>query len=257
MEKRLMKIRVLGCAGSVSTESKTSAFLINDRILLDGGTICSSLTHDELKNLKNVFISHPHFDHVKGLPTLAETLAFMEEPVPVTIHGSQPVIDALKKHILNDVIWPDFSKLPRENAPVIRYSSLSEGVAVTVEGVAVTPIFLYHNNSDFGYLLEDGKSSLLYTSDIGPDAELCLNGHVPEYLIIEVSFPNENEELALRTGHLTPLLLLSMLKSLPCLPRKIFVSHLKTYFRDTIVDQLSLLALENLVILNDGDVLLI
>jgi ribonuclease BN (tRNA processing enzyme) len=250
-----MKIRVLGCAGTVSTESKTSAFLINDRLLLDGGTICSSLSQEEIKCLKNIFISHPHFDHIKGLPSLAETLIFMKETVPVTIHASAIAIDALQHHIMNGIIWPDFSKLPTEKAPVINYRALPEGESVTVDGISVTPWCLYQNQSDFGYLLDDGNTTLLYTSDIGPDAELCINGQVPDSMIIEVSFPDENEELALRSGHLTPLLLLEMLRKLPHRPRKIFISHLKTYFREQIIAQLAALDLPNMVILNDGDIL--
>lgn len=250
-----MKIRVLGCAGTVSKESKTSAFLVNDSILFDGGTICSSLTLEELKILKNVFISHPHFDHIKGIPSLAETLIFMQEPLPVTVHGSELAINSIRQHIMNGIIWPDFSKLPTESEPVIKYRSLAEGVPVKLEGLSITPYFLYHNYSDFGYLLADGKSSLLYTSDIGPDAELCINGRVPDSMIIEVSFPNENEELALRTGHLTPNLLMDMLKKLHSLPGRIFVSHLKTYFREQIVRQLEELRLPDLVILSDGDLL--
>lgn len=250
-----MKIRVLGCAGTVSTESKTSAFLVNDRVLLDCGTICSSLTHEEIKNLKNIFISHPHFDHIKGLPSLAESLVFMKESVPVMVYGSEPAINSIRHHIMNGIIWPDFSTLPTESDPVLKYRSLAEGVSVNLEGVSITPYFLYHNCTDFGYLLDDGSSSLLYTSDIGPDAELCTNGRVPDSMIIEVSFPNENGDLALRTGHLTPALLMDMLSKLPNLPRNIFVAHLKTYFKDQIVRQLEDLGLSNLVVLHDGDIL--
>jgi cAMP phosphodiesterase len=250
-----MQIRVLGCAGTVSTESKTSAFLLNENVLLDGGTICSSLTTAEIKHLKTVFISHPHFDHIKGLPSLAETLIFMNETSPVTIHASAYAIDAIRQNIMNGIIWPDFSILPTEESPVIRYRSLPEGVPVMLDRITVTPWFLYDNDSDFGYLLDDGNSTLLYTSDIGPDAELCINGRVPDSIIIEVSFPNEHEDLALRTGHLTPQLLLGVLKKLPALPRNIFVTHLKTFFKDNIITQLEALDLSNLIILNDGDLL--
>jgi cAMP phosphodiesterase len=250
-----MQIRVLGCAGSISTETKTSAFLINKQVLLDGGTICSSLNTEEMLSIKDIFISHPHFDHVKGLPTLAETLIFMENSSPVTIHASESAINSLKQHIMNDIIWPDFSKLPTENMPVVRYRPLQEGNAVNVEGITVTPFFLFNNETDFGYLIEDGRTSLLYTSDIGPDATLCINGHIPDSMIIEVSFPNEHEDLALRTGHLTPQLMQSMLYKLPKSPGKIFVAHMKTYFKDRIVSQLQKLSLPNLYILNDEDIL--
>jgi cAMP phosphodiesterase len=250
-----MKIRVLGCAGTISKEAKTSAFLINDTVLLDGGTICSGLNNEEIKSLRNIFISHPHFDHIKGLPSLAETLTFMPEAPPVDIHASELTINALRQHVMNGIIWPDFSRIPTAEAPVIRYNNLAAGVPLSVAGLTVTPHFLFHNYSDFGFLLDDGRSSLLYTSDIGSDAQLCINGRVPDAIIIEVSFPNEEEGLALKTGHLTPLLMQTMLQKLPGLPRNIFVSHLKTYFKEQIVAQLAALDLPNLVILADGDIL--
>lgn len=251
----LMEIRVLGSAGAVSRDSKTSAFLLNDSILLDAGTICSSLSHAEIRKIKTVFVSHPHFDHIKGIPSLAELLIFMEEQVPVTVHASEPAIASIRQHIMNGVIWPDFSRLPTEGAPVMKYSCLDEGETVTVDGLSITPRFLFHNDSDFGYLVNDGSTSLLYTSDIGPDAELCADGQVPDAIIIEVSFPNEKEELALRTGHLTPAQMLAMLKKLPKLPHNIFVSHIKTYFRDQVLQELESLGLPNLTILRDGDIL--
>jgi len=250
-----MKIRVLGCAGSISKESKTSAFLINDRILLDGGTICSSLSPEEIRPLKNIFISHPHFDHVKGLPTLAENLVFMQETIPVTIHGSEQTLNSIRQHLMNGIIWPDFSVLPNEQTPILKYSRLDEGVAVSLDGLSVTPYFLFRNFSDFGYWIDDGKSTLLYTGDIGTNSKLTIKGKVPDSMIIEVSFPNEKEELALRTGHLTPLLMIAMIKKLTVRPRNIFVAHLKAFFRDQIIEEIQALGMQNLVILNDGDIL--
>jgi cAMP phosphodiesterase len=250
-----MKIQVLGCAGTISPEARTSAFLLNDDILMDGGTICSSLSLADLEKIKTIFISHPHFDHIKGIPSLAETLIFTEATDPVTILASDMAIDAIRRHIMNDVIWPDFSRLPSTEQPVLRYRAIDEGTPVRAGELSVTPYFLYKNLSDFGYLIEDGATSLLYTSDIGAGARLSIGGKVPESIIVEVSFPNEKSDLACRTSHLTPALLLEMLATLPTLPRTVFVTHMKTYFREQIVRQLRELGLRNLVILNDGDIL--
>lgn len=250
-----MRIRVLGCAGTVSPEAKTSAFLINDELLLDGGTICSSLSLDEFLAIRTIFISHPHFDHIKGIPSLAENLIFVADDRPVTIIASGPAIEALGKNVMNNIIWPDFSRLPSADRPVIRYQKVPEAVPIAAGGVTVTPYCLTGNPTDFGYLVKDSSASLLYTSDIGPEAELTPNGEKADAVIIEVSFPDEQEDLARRTGHLTPLLLLNSLKRMPSLPQKIFVSHLKTYYREQIVAQLKRLELSNLVILNDGDIL--
>ena len=250
-----MEIRVLGCAGTVSTETKTSAYLVNGKILLDAGTVCSALDFEEQKQLKKILISHPHFDHIKGLPTLAENLIFMKTSEPVTIYGSEMTIDAIRRHVMNGVIWPDFSKLPSKDSPVLQYEELKEKQSLEVDGVAITPCFLFKNFCDFGYFLDDGNSSLLYTSDIGADAELSIGGRVPDSIIIEVSFPDENRELALMTGHLTPGLMMEMIEKLPEMPKNIFVSHFKTYFKKQIIDQLNSLGIPNLKILSDGDVL--
>lgn len=250
-----MKIQVLGCAGTVSREAKTSAFLINDSILMDSGTICSSLSPPELERIETIFISHPHFDHVKGIPSLAETLIFMEKSSPVTINASEMAIDAIRRHIMNDVIWPDFSRLPTQENPVLRYRAVRDGVPLRVGGVTITPHCLLGNQTDFGYLLENGSDSLLYTSDIGAGTRLCINGRVPEQVIVEVSFPDEKRDLAAVTGHLTPALLLELLTTLPTQPRTIFVTHMKTYYREQIIRQLQELPVKNLVILSDGDII--
>lgn len=250
-----MEIRVLGCAGTVSTETKTSAYLVNGKILLDAGTVCSALDFEAQERIKTILISHPHFDHIKGLPTLAENLIFMKTPEPVKIYGSEMTLDAIRQHVMNGIIWPDFSKLPDKDSPVLRYEELREKESLEVDGLKITPCFLFRNFSDFGYFLDDGKSSLLYTSDIGADAELSIGGRVPDSIIIEVSFPEENRELALMTGHLTPGLMMEMIEKLPEMPKNIFVSHFKTYFKQQIIDQLNALAVPNIKILSDGDVL--
>lgn len=250
-----MKIQVLGCAGTISREAKTSAFLLNDTVLMDSGTICSTLSPAELARIETIFISHPHFDHVKGLPSLAETLVFMERGTTVTINASAMAIDAIRKHIMNDVVWPDFSRLPTQENPVLRYRAIREGEPVRVGGVTVTPHCLQDNQADFGYLVENGATSLLYTSDIGAGARLSIDGQVAEQVIVEVSFPDEKRDLAALTGHLTPALLLELLAPLPTRPRTIFVTHMKTYYREQIVRQLQKLPFDNLVILNDGDII--
>jgi cAMP phosphodiesterase len=250
-----MKLQVLGCAGTISPEARTSAFLVNDTFLLDGGTICSALDPDRIARIRQIFISHPHFDHIKGIPSLAETLIFMETAEPVTIVGSPATVDAIRSHIMNNVVWPDFSRLPSAEQPVVRYRAIAPGEALDMDGVTVTPCRLHGNPADYGYRLTDGSTTLLYTSDIGADARLETAGPVPDALIIEVSFPDDKRDLAARTGHITPSLLKEMLGRLPSLPRAIYVTHIKTYFREEIVRQMNSLAIPGLSILADGDII--
>ena len=77
-----MKVRVLGCHGSDQLVEgypephpcRTCGFLINDTVLIDAGTVGSVLLLSEQQRIRQIVLSHLHFDHVKGLPTLADNL---------------------------------------------------------------------------------------------------------------------------------------------------------------------------------------
>jgi cAMP phosphodiesterase len=47
--------------------------------------------------------------------------------VPIQIHALQGTIDALKAHIFNNTIWPDFSRIPTPAAPFISFHPLEVG----------------------------------------------------------------------------------------------------------------------------------
>jgi metal-dependent hydrolase (beta-lactamase superfamily II) len=92
-----MQIRVLGCHGADQLADKAAglhrcescAFLIDDTVLLDAGTIGPRLTLVEQQRIRVVLLSHLHFDHIKGLPTLADNLSeTMEEPLVVAAPAS-------------------------------------------------------------------------------------------------------------------------------------------------------------------------
>ena len=71
-------------------------------------------------------------------------------------------------------------------------------------------------------------------------------------LIIEVSFPNEMEALALASGHLTPTLLGEEIRKMRVTPEKIYIAHLKPFYRREIEAQLAHIPGVELEILVDG-----
>src|SRR5437667_5099129 len=107
-----MKIQVLGAFGSEGLGQRPSALLVNDRILVDAGTVPGALTVDEQLDIEHAVLSHPHLDHVAGLAFLTDTLAGAGVRRPVTAASVPPVIDALRRHAFNNVLWPDFSAIP-------------------------------------------------------------------------------------------------------------------------------------------------
>src|SRR5713101_6162034 len=87
-----MKIRVLGAFGSEGLGQRPSAFLVNDKILIDGGSVSGALTVPEQLAVEHAIVSHAHLDHIAGLVYLSETLGFCEVGAAVTIASIDPVI---------------------------------------------------------------------------------------------------------------------------------------------------------------------
>ena len=53
-----MKLRVLGCSGSIAAGSRTTAFLLDDDVLVDAGTVVGDLTLDEMARIDHIVVSH-------------------------------------------------------------------------------------------------------------------------------------------------------------------------------------------------------
>ena len=116
-----MKVRVLGCSGAIAKDCRTTSFLIDGEVLIDAGTGVGDLTLDEMRRVDHVLLTHSHLDHVAALPLMVDAIA-SQRTVPLQIHALAGTIDALKAHIFNNVIWPDFSRIPTPQAPFISFS---------------------------------------------------------------------------------------------------------------------------------------
>ena len=119
-----MNLTVLGCAGGIGgVERLTTCLLLDDDILLDAGTGISELGMEELVRIDHVFLTHSHLDHVAGLPFLLDAVLDRRQG-PVIVHASQSVIDTLKKHVFNWMLWPDFAVVPNPEHPVLHWEPL-------------------------------------------------------------------------------------------------------------------------------------
>jgi ribonuclease BN (tRNA processing enzyme) len=235
-----MKIRVLGAYGAEGLAQRPSAFLVNDRILLDGGTVGGALASDEQLAIEHALVSHSHLDHVAGLAYLTETLALCAAQRPLTIASLDPVVTALRTSIFNDIVWPDFTKLPTATAPVLRFQPLKEDVEHQVGDLWVTPIAVNHTVPTSGFILHDGSSGLIYSGDTGPtDAlwEAARDVRGLGAIILECAFPNRLTGLAEAARHMTPEMIRRELDKIPAdVPVLIF--HVKPQFHDEIGEEL-------------------
>ena len=60
-----MRLRVLGCSGSIGgQQNRTTSFLVDQDILVDAGTGVGDLSLAELSLIDHIFVTHSHRDHV-------------------------------------------------------------------------------------------------------------------------------------------------------------------------------------------------
>ena len=111
-----MKVRVLGCSGAIAAGSKTTSFLLDESVLVDAGTGVGDLSLDELARIDHIVVSHSHLDHVLSIALLADSVmrlrAAQGRPA-ISVHELPATLAALRAHVFNGVIWPDFTRLPR------------------------------------------------------------------------------------------------------------------------------------------------
>jgi ribonuclease BN (tRNA processing enzyme) len=253
-----MQIKVLGSSGSEVPGHNPPAFLIDDFLLLDAGTVSLSLGREAQCKITHIFLTHAHLDHIKAIPFLLDNIVSTDQGCQLTILSGKEVIADLRRNIFNDRIWPDFTTLPDSRRPVIRFQEIIPGISVVVRDYRVHATTVDHSVPAYGYLIENAaKVTLAYTGDTGPTDSIwkLMDKHPVKALIVEVSFPNEMEKLALTSGHLTPALFALEIQKMRVLPEKIYITHLKPFYKDVIKSQLSKLSLIGLEILEDGMVL--
>jgi ribonuclease BN (tRNA processing enzyme) len=249
-----MKLRVLGSAGAEFPDFRPPAFLIDDHLLLDAGTIGSVLSEEEQWGLQNIFITHSHLDHIRGIPALADNIIIKNlAHNSVAVYSTRDVITAMKEHLFNNVIWPDFTQIPTPEQPVLTFREIEIGREFSVAGYTIRGVEVNHTVPAVGYIVTKDGTTLAYTGDTGPTEEIWRHVAGIDALIVEVSFPNSMEDLALLTGHLTCSLLRIELEKIGQLPRRILITHPKPQYYDTIKTEIDDLGM-GIELLHDGAV---
>ncbi len=233
-----MELRVLGCSGGIGADMSTTSLLVDDDILIDGGTGLSELALDEMKRIRHIFVTHSHLDHIAGIPMLLDSV-FEHIDEPVLLHARRETLDALQAHIFNWQIWPDFSCLPSAEHPVLRFSEMRPGERCRVGNRSIEMIGVNHVVPAAGYRVQNGVGSFAFSGDTTSNEGFwqALNLHdTLDMLIVESAFPDEERELSSRARHYCPQLLAADLKKLRHRP-KLFLTHLKPGSEARILDQ--------------------
>jgi cAMP phosphodiesterase len=165
------------------------------------------------------------------------------------------VVRIIRKSLFDGSVWPDFTVLPNTYEGILNFIELKPGHAIRIDDYSITAYPVHHSVPATGYLVEDRKKRrFFYTGDTGPTDNTWVRMERIQIhsLFIEVSFPSRMENIALRTGHLTPRLLQKELLKIKPHPRRIFAIHIKPQYFKTIKSELQKLRVKELKLLKDG-----
>lgn len=225
----VMKFRVLGCSGGIGGRAaRTSAFLVDDDILIDGGTGVGELDYEALLRIDHIFVTHAHLDHIAFIPLLIDTVGDTRR-APVTVYATAETLRILRSHIFNWLVWPDFSAIPNRHRPFLRFQMLKVGESVDFDGRRITVLPAFHTVPAVAYCVESGDGQLIYTGDTSytPDLIAAINSQPAlRHLVIETAFSESQHGLAIASRHLCPSLLARFLDALTVRPA-VHISHLK------------------------------
>ena len=250
-----MRVRVLGCSGGELQAHRSTSFLLDGTVAIDAGALTRALSLDELSRVDDVVLTHAHVDHVKDVPLLADLLVGRRER-PVIVHASTECARTLRESVFNDELWPDFTRLPDPEHPVIAIRPFEPARAFTAGRFTLQPVLVDHTVESVGLVVSDGEGAIAISGDTGPTTAFwgAVNAAATlRALFVETSFPTRLQALADRSGHLTPRTLAGELAKIDRDGFPILLYHLKPAFDAELRREIAELNLNRVRVLDVGD----
>jgi len=254
-----MNISILGCYGNIIGEYRSTAFLINDTILLDAGTVTEVLNESQLKKIKQVIVTHTHIDHMKGLFPFVDELVMLGD-YSVELISVKQVLEIISQDLFNNRIWPDFTVIPSEKKAILKLREIDLEKITQIDSLNVKPILMTHTVYTVGYVVKEADRGFMFTADTGPTKrfwEVAKEEKGIEFIIADVSFPNRLEKLARISGHMTLSMLLEHLDKYELNNKPIYITHMKPIFKDEILAELAKTKRKNIKPLVQGSTITI
>lgn len=249
-------VKVIGGHGGVSPGFQATSYLINGELLIDAGSIASGVSIKEQLEVENILISHAHLDHISELAYLCDN-CFGLKNRPFMVYSTKLVKDAIRSHILNDTIWPDFSKLPSKTKPTIKFNEFIPNKTFVLGEYEITPVRVNHFTEACGFVITWNDKTLIFTQDTGPTEEIWKIGNKSNIVGIfcEISFPNILAQVAIDSLHHTPNSIGEEIKKMPkAVP--IYLGHLKPNYQDILVNEIAVLGENRIKLLTKDGVTL-
>ena len=241
-----MNLHVLGCSGAIAAGCKTTSFLLDDDVLIDAGTGVGELALDALARIDHILVSHSHLDHVLSIGLLADSVLRLRSAAqrpPIVVHALAPTLAALRSHIFNGVIWPDFTRLPSAEHPVLELRPFAVGDVLSVNGKRIEVLHAEHTVPAVGFAVDGGpRGWWVFTGDTGPNPALWQRLHDMKVadLVIETAFSDEERVVARISRHLCPAALGHELAQLAG-SVDVHITHIKPGEMDAVMQEIAAL----------------
>ncbi|MCK5073235.1 MAG: 3',5'-cyclic-nucleotide phosphodiesterase [Bacteriovoracaceae bacterium] len=249
-----MLVRIVGGHGGVAPGFRATSYLVDGSLLIDAGSVASGLLIDEQIIIDNILISHPHLDHISDLAFLCDN-CFGLKRAPFEVYSHKHVKDAIKNHLMNDIIWPDFTKLPDPDNPTIRFNDIEPEKGIKINGFEILPVKVNHPEQALGFVITKKNTTVLFTQDTGPNDrvwEIAKQFKNLKAIFTEVSFPNRLQKVATDSQHHTPQTLYDEIKKMPAdIP--LFIGHLKPNFQTQLYHEIDQLGCDRITLLGSDD----
>ena len=238
-----MIVQVLGCSGSIAAGCRTTSFLLDDDVLIDAGTGVGDMPLDALARIEHILISHSHLDHVLSIGLLADSVLRArrtEGKGPIWVHALPETLAALRTHIFNGVIWPDFTRLPSAEHPTLAFTPIAVGETMVLGGKRIEVLSASHTVPAVGFAIDGGAAGWwVYTGDTGPNPALWqrLQNMNVAHLVIETAFGDDERQLARISRHLCPAALGHELKHLAG-SVDVHITHIKPGEMDAVMAEI-------------------
>lgn len=242
-----MIFHVLGCSGAIAAGCRTTAFLVDDDTLIDAGTGVGDMPLDALARIEHILISHSHLDHVLSIGLLADSVMRTRRAAgrgPIRVYALPETLAALRAHIFNGIIWPDFTRLPSAEHPVLEFVPFAVGDVLKIGRKRIEVLSASHTVPAVGFAVDCGEAGhWVYTGDTGPNPMLWmrLRNMKVAHLVIETAFSDDERQLAYISRHLCPAALGHELAQLPG-SVEVHITHIKPGELDAVMSEVGNLA---------------
>lgn len=229
-----MRVHVLGCSGAIARGCRTTSFLLDGDVLIDAGTGVGDLDLDQMAGIDHVLLTHSHLDHVASLPLMLDAVAsrrIAQGKGPVQVHALPETIAALKAHVFNDIIWPDFAVIPHADAPLLRFVTFAVGQTLSVAGKSIEVLPAVHTVPAVGFAVQGDRGHWVFSGDTerNPGFWARVNQLPVAMLVIETAFSDRERHVAQRSLHLAPHVLADELDHIDTTRARfpIYITHTK------------------------------